>query len=318
MRGPLAYQGDAWEPYQDALKPKREPTRAEADQVIGFIKLVDRGTDEQFRAEIGNYLDVDAFLRFVAVTALTVNLDSFFTGGHNAYVYLRPDTKKFVFIPWDVDLSFGGFFLFGQPDQQADISLTHPYPNENKLVDRLLAVPGMQDRYKAVVKELTTTAFSKEKLSAELAAIEKVTKEPLAREAKAAGARKESTGMPFGFPGAQPGSPPDLRAWVDKRLASANAQLEGKSQGTIPAGFQFGGPPGGARPRPGDVVPGPVRDTLRLTPEQRRKFDELQREVDRRVEDLLTEDQRSQWKRLREAGPKGPPGKGPFGKGPGQ
>jgi spore coat protein CotH len=315
-RAPLTYQGDAWEPYQAALQPKREPTKAEAERVVAFLKLVDRGTDEQFRREIGDYLDVDAFLRFLGVTALVVNLDSFFTGGHNAFLYLRPDTNKVVFIPWDVDLAFGGFFLLGSPDQQADLSLTHPYPGEHKLVDRLMAIPEMQERYRKVVRELTTTAFSKERLLADLEAVEKATREPLAREKKAAEARNEAAG--FGFPGFPAGPPPDLRGWVDKRLASATAQLDGKSKGTIPAGFQFGGG-GAARPRPGEVLPGPARDALRLTPEQKRKFDELQRDIDRRVDELLTEEQRAQWKRMRESAAKGPQG-GQFGppkKGPG-
>jgi len=68
-------------------------------------------------------------------------------------------------------------------------------------------------------------------------------------------------------------------------------------------------------PRPGEVLPMPVRDALRLTDEQKRRFDELQREIDGRVEQLLTEDQRTTLRRLREAGPGGPPkGKG-FGPG---
>ena len=112
--------------------------------------------------------------------------------------------------------------------------------------------------------------------------------------------------------------PPDLRAWVDKRLASVNAQLDGKSKGTIPAGF--GQPPGGARPgRLGEVLPAPARDALRLTPDQRKKFDELQKDLDGRVEQLLTEEQRATLRRLREAAPKGPPGGGfPGGPPPGK
>lgn len=316
--GPLTYQGEDWEPYKAALKPKDEPTKEQAARVIAFIKLVDRGTDEQFRREVGNYLDLDQFFRFLAVTTLLSNLDSFFTGGHNAYVYLEPKSNKLVFLPWDLDLAFGTFFLLGSPDQQSDLSVMHPYSGEHKLVDRLLAVPELADRYKKVVRELTTTVFTKEKLAAQLTELEKATKDARAREAKASTARKESTGFGFGRPG--PGiQPPDLRAWVDKRLTSVNAQLDGKSKGTIPAGFGFGQPPGGGRGgRLGEVLPAPARDALRLTPEQRTKFDELQKELDGRVEQLLTEEQRATFRRLREAGPKGPPagkGFGPGGKG---
>jgi spore coat protein H len=316
MRGPLSYQGDDWAPYQAALGPKREPTKAEAARVISFIKLVDRAPDEQFRRDIGSYLDVDEFLRFLAITALVANTDSFFTGGHNAYVYLDPATNKIVFIPWDMDLSFGGFFLLGPPEQQAELSLTHPYPGNHKLVDRLLAVPEMSERYQKILKELADNAFAKDKVLAELTTLEKVVKDPLARETKAVAARKENTGFGFGPPGGMPGRQLDLRTWIEKRSASVADQLAGKTKGFVPAGFGFGPPPGGPggpRPRPGEVLPAPLRDALRLTNEQRRKFDELQKDVDRQVEQLLTEEQRTRLKRMREGGPPG----GPGGPGPG-
>ena len=257
---------------------------------------------------------MDEYLRFLAVTALLANLDSFFVGGHNAYLYLYPETNKILFLPWDLDLSFGGFFLLGQPDQQADLSIMHPYPGEHRLTDRLLAIPDVNDRYRKLVRELTATAFTREKIAARLAELDRATKEARDRETKAVATRRENVGGFGGFPGGPAGPPPDLRAWVDKRLTSVAAQLDGKSKGTIPGGFGFGGPPGGGmRPRPGEVLPAPLRDALRLTDEQRKKFDELQREVDGKVEQLLTEDQRATLKRVREAGPKGPPGGFPGG-----
>jgi len=324
-RGPLAYVGDDWEPYKASLLHKHDPTKAEADRLIAFVKLINRGTDEAFRKEIGDYLDVDEYLRFVAVTALLANLDSFFTGGHNAYLYLHPETKKVLILPWDLDLSFGGFFLMGQPDQQADLSITHPYPGEHKLTDRLLAIPEVGEKYRKLVRELTTTVFAREKIAVRLTELEKATKDARDRETKAVLARRENTGFGPGFPGGPASQTQDLRAWVDKRLASVTAQLDGKSKGMIPAGFGFGppgggpggfgGPPGGMRPpRPGEVLPDPLRGALRLTEEQRKKFDELQREIDGKVEQLLTEDQRAMLRRIREGRP---PGGGPPGKGPG-
>ncbi|HEX3152922.1 MAG TPA: CotH kinase family protein [Gemmataceae bacterium] len=305
-RGPLAYQGDNWEPYKAALLPKREPTKAEAERVIGLIKLIDRGTDEQFRKEIGDFIDVDEFFRFVGMTAMICNLDSFFTGGHNVYIYLDPETNKFVFLPWDLDLAFGGFFLLGQAEQQADLRLTHPYPGEHRLVDRLMAIPEMRERYFKGNREMATKAFNKEKLFADLSAIERTTKEPLAREAKAASARREQVGF-----GLMPGMTivqPDLRSWLDKRLTSVTAQLDGKSEGTIPRGFGFGAPPKqqANRPKPGDVMPGPLQDMLGLSPEQRKQFAELQKETDAKVIKLLTEEQMKRFQEMRNAGP--PPG----------
>jgi spore coat protein H len=329
MRGPLGYLGDDWAPYKDILQPKHEPTKKEAERIIAFLKLLNRGTDDQFRKEIESYLDVDEFLRFLAVTSMLVNLDSFFTGGHNAYIYLHPETNKLIFIPWDLDLSFGGFFLMGQPDQQADTSLTHPFPGEHKLVDRVLGVKEFSDRYQKILKELAATCFSKEKLLANLEALEKATKEPLARETKAVAARKENNNNMF----AAFASSTNLKSFIEKRSVAVAAQLEGKSKGTIPGGFGFGRPPGGpggpgpgmpggpmpggpgmTPPRPGEVIPAPVQNALQLTDEQKKKLAEIQKAVDEQVEKLLTPEQRSLWKRIREGGPG--PGPGGFPGGP--
>ncbi|MBX9583414.1 MAG: CotH kinase family protein, partial [Gemmataceae bacterium] len=97
-----------------------------------------------------------------------------------------------------------------------------------------------------------------------------------------------------------------------------------------PGGPGFG-PPGGfafAMPRPGEVLPGPLQDQLKLTAEQKKQLAELQKDVDGRLEKILTDDQRKQFTEMRNrrpggiafggppGGPGGPPGGGPPG-GPG-
>src|SRR5262249_23314186 len=75
-------------------------------------------------------------------------------------------------------------------------------------------------------------------------AIEKTTKDLIAKETKAAQARKEGAGG-FGPPGGMFPQPPDLRTFVEKRTASVTAQLGGKSKGYVPQPFGFGLTPGG-------------------------------------------------------------------------
>ncbi len=99
--------------------------------------------------------------------------------------------------------------------QQMDLSLLHPHVGKHPLIDRLLADSEMKARYLGLLKELTRTAFSKERLLAGIQVIEQVTKEPLEREAKAAAARHE-VGVAFGPPGGFP-QPPEPRTFVEKR-----------------------------------------------------------------------------------------------------
>src|SRR5439155_22889262 len=127
-----------------------------------------------------------------------------------------PDTNKFVFMPWDLDLSMGMWPMGGPPDKQIDLSLEHPHVGQNKLIDRLFAMKDVKEKYTKTLKELTTTCFTKEKLLQDLAAIEKATKEPLAREKTATAARKESMKGPFA---GMVGQGPPLTIFVEKRTA---------------------------------------------------------------------------------------------------
>jgi spore coat protein H len=226
--------GDDWGRYRTAYAPKRDATTAEAARLIAFARLVHKADDATFRKEIGSYLDVDGYLRFLAATAFLANTDSFFVLGHNYHLYLHPKTNRLHFLPWDLDRAFANF---GNATQNMDLSLTHPYGGTHRLTDRLLAAPEVAAQYGKLLGDLAGTAFAKERLLKQLAAVEAAVKEPLDRDAKAAAARREGAGGVGMF-----GRPPDLKEFVEKRSASVAAQVAGTSRGYIPAG-RFGGPP---------------------------------------------------------------------------
>jgi hypothetical protein len=287
----LVYLGEDWARYKDAYFPKREATKDEIKRVIDFSKLVAATPDAQFNEEIASYLDVDAFLKFMAVTAIVANCDSFH-GGHNYCLYLHPETNKFHFIPWDLDLALGGFPMLGAPEQM-DLSLAKPYAGQSKLADRLMANKEHAERYQKILREVVPLCFAKEKLLAEIAAIEKVVKPLIEKEMTAVAARKENAGGSGGPPGdmGRFGHPAaDLKTFVEKRSESIAAQLAGRSKGFTPGGFGPGmGGPGGGRPNPGDArrqiteTLGPlflvfrdkVQEELKLSDEQKKKLEKL-------------------------------------------
>jgi spore coat protein CotH len=240
LQGGPAYMGTTWKAYEDRYKPDSPLTDEQKKRLIDFTKLVSSGTDADFAKDIGSFLDVDAFLRFIAANALLSNLDSYLGYGHNYYLYLVPGTNKFAFIPWDLDLSLATWPAVGSPEQLVELSLAHPHAGQNKLIDRLFAIKEHKDRYNAIIKELTANTFTKKKLTEHLDAIEKAVKDPLAREAKAVTARKEPRGGGFGGGAFGQSMPP--RRFIDKRLQSVEAQLAGKSAGFEPKPVSFGPP----------------------------------------------------------------------------
>jgi hypothetical protein len=80
-------------------------------------------------------------------------------------------------------------------------------------------------------------------------------------------------------------------------------------------GFPGRGPGGfGGPPQPGQILAPFLRERLNLTAEQKKKLDELQKEVDSNLDKILTEEQKKQLKEMRE---RGPGGRGPGGPPPG-
>lgn len=72
----------------------------------------------------------------------------------------------------------------------------------------------------------------------------------------------------------------------------------GDGKGGFPGTGGFGG--GFTRPQPGQVMPAAFQAMLKLTDEQKQKFEELQKEVDAKMDKILTDDQKKQIKEMRE------------------
>ena len=228
----LPYLGEKWDAYKDKYNPKREPTEAQTRRLIDFTKLVNQADDDTFKQKIAGYLDVDGFLRFAAANSLISNLDSFFGLGHNYFLYLSPKTNQFHFIPWDLDLSFGGF-PFASAGDLTEWSVAQPYMGKSRLTERILAMKEHNDAYRGHVKALTETTCNTKNMHAQIALMEATIKDAVAKEPAQKG----------GGPGGS--KKPDVRDFVAKRSESVVAQLEGKSKGK-PIAMNFGpGKPGG-------------------------------------------------------------------------
>lgn len=226
--------GDDWDKYKKTYAPKDPPTKEQAARVIAFARLVSKADDATFAREIGSFLDIDGYLRYLATTAYIANSDSFFGLGHNFYAYLDPKTNKLTFFPWDVDRAFANLPIFGSNNKQMDMSFTHPYAGPHRLTDRLMALPGVAPRYQKLLNELAATAFAKDRVMKLLATAEAATKDLVARDTKAAADRKEPAGG-GGPMAAFLGKPPGLPKFVERRTASLAAQLAGTSKGHVPA-----------------------------------------------------------------------------------
>lgn len=278
--------GDDWARYNQTYDPKAA-SKEDKQRVIDFCKLLTHADDAEYAAKLGDFVDLDELSRFMAVTVWLSTLDSILGPGQNFYVYLHPKTNKFQFIPWDLDHSFGQFFLMGNPEIRERLSIHKPWMGDNRFLERVFKVDAFKQAYLARLDEFSRTIFQPERFHQQVDAIaaaigpavKEESEQRYARFAKVVagepvgsemggfggppgGGRPGSSppdggppagGPPPGFPPMQPPKP--IKGFVAARAQSVIDQLAGKSQG---ATIQPFGPFAGGGPRgPGGLGPGP-------------------------------------------------------------
>ncbi len=119
---------------------------------------------EAWRAGLEAALDVDGFLRWLAVNTLIQNWDTYGNLPHNYYLYADESSGALVWIPWDnnMALSSGENTPGGSRGMRAPLTLSladvdaDAYP----LIGFLMADPVYHSRYVALVAQVSSEVFT--------------------------------------------------------------------------------------------------------------------------------------------------------------
>jgi hypothetical protein len=251
----FAYLGDDWKTYHQTYDPKTDLTEEQQQRVIDFCKIVTQADDAQFAAKLGDFLDLDEFARFMVVTVWLSNLDSILGPGQNYYVYLHPKTRRFEFLPWDLDHSFGQFGMVGSQDLRENLSIHRPWRGENRFLERVFKVKSFKQIYLAKLDEFSKTIFTPTRFHQQVneltpllrPSVQQESDEKLERFDKVV-AGESVPGRMGGGPGGGMGGPgggrqtaKPIKSFVRIRALAVRDQLAGKSEGEIPGEFGFGG-----------------------------------------------------------------------------
>ncbi|MGI9467962.1 MAG: CotH kinase family protein [Rubripirellula sp.] len=220
------YLGETWDTYESFYNPKTNSSPEQQQRIIEFARLIHRSDRKEFEARIGEYLDIDNFLSFLAVNTILSNLDSFLGGSQNYYAYLSPETNKVLLIPWDLDHSFGSLDIIGTPESRLQHSVKQPQIGfgKNRLIERMLEMPEMRKAYLTRVEQLLDSVFEEKKWIDQLDATAAVAKPALDDE--------EKLRMDVAITGGDSdGKGYSLKHFVRERRVSIRDQLEGRSEG---------------------------------------------------------------------------------------
>ena len=233
--------GDDWAAYQQIYDPKTPISDEETRRVIEFGKLVSHASDGEFAARVGEFLDLDAFARFMAVTTWLSTLDSILGVGQNFYVYLHPKTRQFQFIPWDLDHSFGQFAMVGTQEQRENLSILKPWDGSIRFLDRVFKVDSFKSRYLALMRNSSKRSFSRNASTNRSTNSLRILRPAIQDESADMTARFDevaAVSRPSRRPHKALDRPPDsakpfnrLKPFVVARAKSVADQLDGRSEG---------------------------------------------------------------------------------------
>jgi spore coat protein CotH len=102
----LSYQPDPMiSPGRIALKDEVEQKRKRTE-LLGAADAVQNASTDGFAAAVSKYLDLERYITFYAVEAVTSNYDGFSFNVNNTYLYAHPKDGRLIMIPYGADSSF--------------------------------------------------------------------------------------------------------------------------------------------------------------------------------------------------------------------
>lgn len=142
----LNYTDDELDSYQTIWDGEVTDTKkADHKRVVTALKSIAEGN------ELERYMDVDNLLRYMAVHAFSVNLDSLSGNmAHNYYLYEYDGQLNLL--PWDYNLAFGGFG--GSADSVVNSDITDPFAGTD-FFDTLLANEAYRAQYEEYLRQLS-------------------------------------------------------------------------------------------------------------------------------------------------------------------
>ena len=125
------------------------------ERIITALKNLNEGED------LEKYFDVDKTLRYFAAHTILVNLDSYSSNMAQNY-YLYENNGQITILPWDYNLSFGGF----QSDSATDVvnfpidtPVSGVSMEDRPLLNKLLEIDEYKEKYHEYLQEIVDGYF---------------------------------------------------------------------------------------------------------------------------------------------------------------
>ncbi|MDB4589714.1 CotH kinase family protein [bacterium] len=159
FEGTIADFMDGW---MHKFESKRKRTKVVALKPLHDVLK----NPESTLKEIGEILDIDAFIRFWAMESLISFWDGYTNNQNNYFLYQNPSTSKWQFIPWGLDSAFTSMMPF-----PPFFIPNHAAQSQSVISNRLYHFPEIQDKYLTTMKAILDAHWKESVLNAEIDAV---------------------------------------------------------------------------------------------------------------------------------------------------
>ncbi|MEO8076539.1 MAG: CotH kinase family protein [Acidobacteriota bacterium] len=232
--------GKDWKAYNQIYDPKSPLKPADQQRIIELADLVSHATDAVYATRFPEFVDLNAFAKYMAVVVWLANTDSLLQQGQNYYTLLHPTTRALAFVPWDQDHSFGQFVPFVPAEKQQQLNLVHPWMRPfdgapfaidvpNRFLERAFALDAFKTRYLAEISTLRKTIAAPDRLAKQVDELAAAIAPIVAEEPSPvlAGAFQQALGTaPFPRPINPAVTVVPIKTFLRLRDASVEAQLK--------------------------------------------------------------------------------------------
>ena len=160
----LVYIDDNIESYS-GIELVTDSKNGDDTELVAMIKALNEGSD------LDSYLDIDEILRYFAVNTVLVNMDSY-QGNFKHNYYLYEEDGVFSILPWDFNMSFGGFSMGGTGGELTSLYIDSPLSGttlaERPLIGKLLEVEEYKELYHRYLEEFINGPFTVENMNKEI------------------------------------------------------------------------------------------------------------------------------------------------------
>ena len=170
--GPMAQMGGLFNYNADYLTSvglRTNENYADYSGLYEMLEVLNSDPAEVSTDDLEDVLQVDEVLRFLAVSVALVHLDNYIGMAHNYYLY--EDGGRLWIIPWDLNMTLGGFSSGVSDDQILNFYIDEPTAarvDEYPLVQQLLDESEYLETYHSYLQQLIEGPFSVETMTARI------------------------------------------------------------------------------------------------------------------------------------------------------